>query len=313
MKRKLATLNAVNVLAFLAIFGLITILGISIAKTAKNSSIGSNSNNGVVIDNNKVDLQKTPMFLQNNLTKDPATVADTKNHSQSDSAPTSGMNTHSINSPVSQLRASTYLASIVPDVVTPITTNGMVPVFYSIKTNKPVVFLTIDDGIVKDPAARAFLIKHHMVASLFLNDSKIADNYEYFKKLQSDGNVIENHSVNHLNLTSLSYANQKKEICNNADKFATVFGKRPTLFRPPYGAFNDITRRAAADCGMTALIHWHAKANNGGVQFQQGNTLLPGDIVLMHFRTEVIADLTAFDEATKNAKLTTVLLENWIN
>jgi peptidoglycan/xylan/chitin deacetylase (PgdA/CDA1 family) len=201
---------------------------------------------------------------------------------------------------------------ISPDVIMPSSKNGLAPILYTIDTKKPVVFLTIDDGIVKDPAAIAYMQQHHLVASLFLNDSKISDNYDYFKTLQAAGSVIENHTVHHLDLTKLSYAQQKKEICDNADAFATVFGKRPTLFRPPYGSFNSTTRKAAADCGMGAIIHWHAKANNGAVQYQQGNSLQAGDIVLMHFRKEVIADLTAFTTAAESAKLQPVLLEDWI-
>ncbi len=63
---------------------------------------------------------------------------------------------------------------------------------------------------------------------------------------------------------------------------------------------------------MTALIHWHAKANGGSMQYQQGSKLQPGDIVLMHFRKEVVADLTAFYDAAQSAHLKPVLLENWI-
>jgi hypothetical protein len=48
------------------------------------------------------------------------------------------------------------------------------------------------------------------------------------------------------------------------------------------------------------------------VQYQQGNSLQAGDIVLMHFRKEVIADLTAFTTAAESAKLQPVLLEDWI-
>lgn len=199
-----------------------------------------------------------------------------------------------------------------PDLINTAKIYGMVPVFYNVKTTQPVVFLTIDDGAVKDYEATVFMNRHHLVATLFLNDSKISDNYNFFRSLQSAGNPIENHTVNHHDLTKLSYVQQKKEICDNADTFSRVFGKRPTLFRPPYGAFNDNTRRAAADCGMTALIHWHAKANGGSIQYQQGDKLQPGDIVLMHFRKEVLADLTAFTDAAQKAHLQTVLLENWI-
>jgi len=51
-------------------------------------------------------------------------------------------------------------------------------------------------------------------------------------------------------MPSLSYAEQVKEICGEADLQEQQFGRRPTLFRPPGGAYNTNTRRAAATCGM---------------------------------------------------------------
>ncbi len=288
MKGNLATIKAIDILVWIGIFYLSAIAGYTIANIAPAGNVWTHS------------LEHTP-------------PTELSSHSHPDTFASTDVNTQPPpNSTLKPTTTNSPQSPLIAEVTTSIVTNGMIPVFYKVETKQPVVFLTIDDGVVKDDAAITFMQQHHLLASLFLNDSKISDNYDYFKILQSAGNDIENHTVNHLNLTKLTYYQQKKEICDNADKFATVFGKRPTLFRPPYGAFNDITRQAAADCGMTALIHWHAKANNGSVQYQQGEKLQPGDIVLMHFRKEVIADLTAFDQAAQKAKLKTALLEDWI-
>ncbi len=214
--------------------------------------------------------------------------------------------------PTTPVPAPSPPVNIIPDVIYTNSKSGIVPVFYRINTTQPVVFLTIDDGYIKEPEAIKFMKDHNIVASLFLNDSKVSDNYDYFRTLQSNGSVVENHTVNHPNLTKLSYTHQKKEICDNADRFATAFGSRPKLFRPPFGSFNENTRRAAAACGMTALVHWHAKANNGSMQYQQSDKLKPGDIVLMHFHKEFVADIQAFYNAAQKEGLKTVLLEDWI-
>ncbi len=64
---------------------------------------------------------------------------------------------------------------------------------------------------------------------------------------------------------------------------------------------------------MKAVVLWAAKASGGSMQFQVGNKLRPGDIVLMHFRPEFKQDLQAFVIAEKQAGLHTDLLENWLN
>jgi peptidoglycan/xylan/chitin deacetylase (PgdA/CDA1 family) len=107
-----------------------------------------------------------------------------------------------------------------------------------------------------------------------------------------------------------SYAQQKDEICGMADYELLHYGRRPTLFRPPGGAYSDTMRQAAADCGMKAVVTWIAKADDGAMQYQIGGVLRPGDVVLMHFRPEFRQDLQAFIDAQNAAGLHTELLED---
>jgi hypothetical protein len=48
------------------------------------------------------------------------------------------------------------------------------------------------------------------------------------------------------------------------------------------------------------------------MQYQIGNGLRPGDIVLMHFRPEFRSDMQAFVDAENAAGLHTELLEDWL-
>jgi hypothetical protein len=188
-----------------------------------------------------------------------------------------------------------------------------IPVLTRIPTDKPVIFLGIDDGLVKSAEAKNWLISHHLPFTLFLVDDLIKSDYPYFRELQAAGMAIQDHTITHADLATLPLERQKLEICGSADTFEAVFGSRPTLFRPPYGSYNDLTRQAAAECGMKAVVIWHAKANGGFIQFQDGNThFLPGDIVLMHFRPEFLQDMRAFTDQAAKDGLQVGRLEDWI-
>src|SRR6185369_13910796 len=65
------------------------------------------------------------------------------------------------------------------------------------------------------------------------------------------------------------------------------------LFRPPFGDKDATTLRVVHDCGMKAAFFWKETVNNGAVQFQEGNSIKAGDIILMHFRPNFAGDFTA--------------------
>ena len=201
-----------------------------------------------------------------------------------------------------------------PDVVLPSVSGGLAPVISTIPTKQPVVFLTIDDGVYREPEAAAKMRAAGIPASLFIVQRYVSVTPGYFSYVaQQTGSVIEDHTIDHKDLPTLTYPGQYKEICTTANVYAQVYGRRPTLFRPPYGDFNTDTRRAAAACGMRAVVLWHALVQNGAMQYQMGNSLRPGDIVLMHFTPSFKQDLNAFASASKMAGLTPQLLESWVH
>lgn len=199
-----------------------------------------------------------------------------------------------------------------PDVLPPPIQDGKAPVIYRIETQLPVVFLTIDDGVDRMPEAADTLRDLQVPASLFLVEHYAQRDTGYFAHVAAtSGSVIENHTLDHKEMPKLSLADQKREICETSQSFERIYGKRPTLFRPPYGEFNDDTRRAAADCGIRAVVHWHALVENGGVHYQRDDRLFAGDIVLMHFKPTFRRDVEAFVNASKAAGLEPQLLEDW--
>lgn len=202
---------------------------------------------------------------------------------------------------------------IYPDQTIAISTNGYATLVSNIVTKQPVVFLSIDDGSFKDDSVVKMMKDNNIKASLYLAKSFIADNPDFFKQITANGSLVENHSMNHyLDLSKRSYVAQRAEICGQSDYLLSVYGRRPVFYRPPGGSYNSDTLKAAHDCGMKAVVTWIAKANGGSMQYQIGDKLRPGDIVLMHFRPEFKQDMQAFIDAKDAAGLKVELLEDWL-
>ncbi|MFF3461125.1 polysaccharide deacetylase family protein [Streptomyces sp. NPDC001984] len=159
---------------------------------------------------------------------------------------------------------------------------GLPPVVDHVTTPDKVVFLTYDDGAEKDPRFVDMVRELRLPVSLFLTDSVVGPGYGHFARLQSVGASIQNHTLDHPAMRGLPYAGQRAEICGQQDKLKYRFGIRPRLFRPPYGTYDTTTLRAAADCGVSAVVLWRAATTPDGISYTRGEKHLhPGDIVLV--------------------------------
>uniref|UniRef100_A0AAU2JVP6 Polysaccharide deacetylase family protein n=1 Tax=Streptomyces sp. NBC_00049 TaxID=2903617 RepID=A0AAU2JVP6_9ACTN len=165
---------------------------------------------------------------------------------------------------------------------------GKVPVIdrIPVAADDKVVFLTFDDGAEKDPEFLKMAADLKLPISMFLTDSVASSDYGHFEKLRDNGSAstINNHTLTHPNLRTLSFAAQKHEICGQQERLEKRFGQRPPLFRPPFGNYNDDTLRAASECGVSSLVLWRVSMQINNFQYAEGSALKPGDIVLAHFR-----------------------------
>jgi peptidoglycan/xylan/chitin deacetylase (PgdA/CDA1 family) len=212
---------------------------------------------------------------------------------------------------------------IIPEIKTPIVSKilpdvykasdkTVAPFLFALETKKPVIFIGIDDGVVKNPEALEFFKKHKWPLTIFPNQIYFKENPEYFKTILDSGANLGNHTNTHPNLIKLSYEQQKKEICDSQNSYKEAFGITPKLFRPPFGNYNDNTLKAARACGLVATIGWKARVDEGKVWYQLGDKLNAGEIVLMHFRPQVMDDLRAFETEITKQNLTVANLEEWI-
>ncbi|MBC9717307.1 polysaccharide deacetylase family protein [Streptomyces sp. TRM66268-LWL] len=161
---------------------------------------------------------------------------------------------------------------------------GLPPVLDRVPTKDKVVFLTFDDGAERDPRFVRMVRELRLPVSMFLTDSVAGPGYAHFGELASVGATVQNHTLDHPYLPGLPYEGQRWEICGQQDKLKARFGQRPRLFRPPYGEYNADTLRAAADCGISAVVLWRASMQINDLRYAEGARLRPGDVILAHFR-----------------------------
>ncbi|WP_406494763.1 polysaccharide deacetylase family protein [Streptomyces sp. NBC_01604] len=163
--------------------------------------------------------------------------------------------------------------------------DSLPPVFTTVPTKHKIVFLTIDDGAEKDPAFLRMMSELKIPYTAFLSDYLVKWDYGYFRKMQADGVVLNNHTLRHPYLPGLSYARQKREICGMQKVIEKRYGKRPTLFRPPFGSYNEATLRAAKSCGIKYAPLWNEEVFVDRWEYREWDRKIrPGDIVLSHFR-----------------------------
>lgn len=178
--------------------------------------------------------------------------------------------------------------------------DGLPPVFTTVPTKEKIVFLTIDDGAEKDPAFLKMMSELKIPYTVFLTDEEIKDDYGYFKEMQARGVTLNNHTLSHPYLPALSYEEQKHEICGMQDVMEKRYGKRPVLFRPPFGNYDRDTLRAAKSCGIEYAPIWSEEVFVDHWEYREWDQdLHPGDIVLTHFRGTDDWDGTMTDMARR--------------
>jgi peptidoglycan/xylan/chitin deacetylase (PgdA/CDA1 family) len=175
-----------------------------------------------------------------------------------------------------------------PPAVKPITLSASDPtVFSHVPLTDKVVFVTIDDGIEKDPKFIQMVKDLQVPITISLADVLIRDDYAYFEKLYATGCVsIQNHTVDHpLDMPGLSASQQLYETAVQQEKLRKEYGVTPYIFRPPGGNYDETTIASASQAGLKGLMLWKEAMQITDMEYQtSAHRLSPGDVVLCHFR-----------------------------
>jgi peptidoglycan/xylan/chitin deacetylase (PgdA/CDA1 family) len=247
----------------------------------------------------------------------PEIAVDDLGDATTSTAPTSS-------APTSSVPATTGPATTGPATTGPATTTSPIrpvpvllapgphaPILSRIDTTDPVVFLTIDDGLVQDPAVVEWLRTEQVPVTIFPTPPYVNQNPAFFESIHALGASVQDHTVNHKNLTTLPATEQAREICDVLPQFQARFGERPWMMRPPGGAVNSSVQYAARTCGLRAIVLWRATMNDGRLD-TQGGELQRGDIVLLHFRDDLLHNLEVGTAAAEAKGLRPARLEEYL-
>lgn len=123
------------------------------------------------------------------------------------------------------------------------------------KEDKAACALTFDDGPGNFTEQLLDLLKERrIIATFFVVGEQVIRRPQTVRRIAAEGHEVDNHSFDHPDLKHLSYSRQKAEIDKN-DLALRELGIAPKYFRPPYGAYNAATVRAAAESKLI-LVLW---------------------------------------------------------
>lgn len=160
---------------------------------------------------------------------------------------------------------------------------------YSVKTEEKKIALTFDAAWGNSDTDRLIeILKKHNAKATFFATGEWVDKYpDDVKKLTAAGHDIQNHSDKHPHVAKISAKDVIKDAKNCDDKIEALTGKRPTLYRAPYGEYSKEMLEALEKEGMQ-VIQWNVDSRDWkrpSVETMVSSVtkaVTPGSILLFH-------------------------------
>lgn len=160
---------------------------------------------------------------------------------------------------------------------------------YSVQRDDKVLSISFDASWGADKTIPILdILDEYGVKTTFFLVGNWVDKYpEMVKEIFARGHEIGNHSDTHAHMNQLSEQGVKDELRIMSDRVEKLTGVRPTLFRPPYGEYNDRVVRTARAEGYEAVqwsidsLDWKDRGTQDIIK-QCTYRVDNGDIVLFH-------------------------------
>ena len=175
-----------------------------------------------------------------------------------------------------------------PRVVGAAVTERELPV-YSVERDGKFVSLSFDAAWGNEDTQMLIdiLAKYGVRATFFVVGEWVDKYPESVKALHDAGHEVMNHSDAHPHMAKLTAKQIIDEVNRCSDKIEAVTGVRPTLFRCPYGEYDDNVIGTVNGMGLTAVqwdtdsLDWK-KLTAGEIYKRVSSKVQPGSIVLFH-------------------------------
>jgi peptidoglycan/xylan/chitin deacetylase (PgdA/CDA1 family) len=132
------------------------------------------------------------------------------------------------------------------------------------------VTLTFDDGPFPEttPKVLDLLAKYEVRATFFVIGRYLDGDGErarasrvVMKQIVDGGHLVGNHTHDHALLTAISHTQVLEQIDRGAASIERAIGKRPILFRPPFGELDDFGQDAVRARQLDVLL-WNVEAKD---------------------------------------------------
>ena len=164
---------------------------------------------------------------------------------------------------------------------------------YSVEREQKVCSISFDAAWGnEDTQALIDILDHYGVNATFFVVGDWVDKYpESVKALSDAGNEVMNHSSSHAHFSTLSTAQILDDVTVCNKKIEAITGVSPTLFRCPYGEYDDHVISAIRSLGMTPVqwdmdsLDWKGISADE-IRDRVLKRVQPGSIVLFHNAAE---------------------------
>ena len=162
---------------------------------------------------------------------------------------------------------------------------------YCVQTDKPQVALSFDAAWGNEDTAQIMdiLANHNVKVTFFMTGGWVESFPEDVKYIASQGHDLGNHSENHKNMSQLSDEEIRSELQKVHDKVKALTGQDMTLFRPPYGDYDDQVVTVSRDMGYYPVqwdvdsLDWKDYGTESIIKTVLNHKHLGnGSIILMH-------------------------------
>ncbi len=122
------------------------------------------------------------------------------------------------------------------------TSSGRLLPIYSVETEEKKVAISFDCawGVEHTDALLDVMAKNGVRCTFFAVQFWVEKYPEYVEKIVSAGHEIGTHSRTHPYMSKLSKAQIEEELTSSAQAIERLTGKKVTLFRPPYGDYDNL-------------------------------------------------------------------------
>lgn len=181
--------------------------------------------------------------------------------------------------------------------------------FSHVKTDKPIVSLTFDDG--PHPIYTAELLdvlkQYNVKATFFVIGYNVRLYPELVQRMNDEGHEVANHSYSHEAYSTMNDEDILVDLARSQKELKAILGHYPLYFRPPYGRLKSSQVNVVSPYFEKIVTwsldpkDWEDSAKSGTILVTILKKINAGDIVLLH------------SDKPETVKMLPALLENLLH